>query len=168
MSAPTIDDLAGVVAVSLAEVLSTCVGIEADIRDLGSGDTVRGSDDGIAGSSEQPLFSAMTGAMSLIGGKPGMLFVSASEADVTSLCAAMIGVSEGEVTKADAEDSLCEVVNMTAGSAKLRIGGSHAFTLSSPFVIRGEGVSIATKKRSHVAARALEGGGLSRTRVGVF
>ena len=109
-------------------------------------------------SSEKDIgFEEITGAMSLCSKKGGILFISAKESNMRTLCSYMIGVPEAEVTNEDIEDALCEFVNMTAGSAKLRLPDpDYMFTLSSPFVIKGSDMTIATKNKINVISRILE------------
>jgi CheY-specific phosphatase CheX len=101
-------------------------------------------------------FSELTGVMHLRGKKMGMLFVSANEDAMKILCSCMMGVSQNEVTREDIEDALCEVMNMTAGNAKLRLGNSeYVYELTSPVLLRGESMSVATKRRTHFISRTI-------------
>ena len=94
--------------------------------------------------------------------KSGMLLLSAGEPGVRTLCSYIEGVPEDEITKADIEDVLCELVNMTAGSVKLQLGDTeYMFTLSSPLIINGKDISISTKKRVNVISRTLGNGEIS-------
>jgi len=107
-------------------------------------------------------FDEMTGIMSLNGNGSGMVFVSAKEHAIRVLCSFMTGVQRDEVTKDDICDTLCELVNMTAGNAKLRFHDTqYMFSLSPPFVISGENVSMITKKGVHTISRILSDGELS-------
>jgi len=111
---------------------------------------------------EDSGFEEITGVMALCSKKSGILFVSAKEQDIRALCSFMIGVPKEEVTKEDIEDALCEFVNMTAGSAKIRLSDpDYIFTLTSPFVIHGKDITIATKHRTHVISRVLGNGEIS-------
>jgi len=99
-------------------------------------------------------FDEMTGFMQLKGKKIGMFFVSAKEADVKVLCSCMTGIPQDELTREDVEDSLCEIMNMTAGNAKLRLGNSeYVYELTPPVLISGTNMAISTKKRTHVISR---------------
>ncbi len=94
-------------------------------------------------------FEAITGIMSLAGENGGTLLISANEADMRALCSRMTAVPPDKVTPEEADDALCELVNMTAGSAQLRLAGmGHAFTLTMPFVLRGEALRVVVKKRA--------------------
>ena len=101
-------------------------------------------------------FEDMVGVMSLSGKTNIMFFVSAKETDMRILCSYITGIPQDEVTKSDAEDALCELVNMAAGSAKLRLSGSdYVYTLSSPFAVKGQNMSIAAKNKTRVISRVL-------------
>jgi CheY-specific phosphatase CheX len=104
----------------------------------------------------------ITGVMYLHGKKDGVLFVTANVDDIRILCSSFIGVSPEEVTEDDLDDLMCEVVNMTAGNAKLRFGDTdYMFSLLQPFVIKGKDVSIVTKSITHVEAGTLTDGEIS-------
>ena len=143
MSAP--DNLGDIFSDALAEAVATVAGVcleRVPIKD----------DEGLG---------ELTGAMSLCGKKGGILFVSANESAVRFLCSCMTGVAEDEVSRSDVEDALCEFVNMTAGSAKLRISEpDYYFNLSTPFVIRGKDITIMTKNKAKVITRVLGNGEL--------
>ena len=107
-------------------------------------------------------FDAITGVMNLNGDKGIMLFVTANEPDMRELCSCMIGVHADEVTTPDIEDALCEIVNMAAGGAKLRLSDTdYSFKISQPFIIRGDNMTILTKKRAHMISRTLGNSELS-------
>jgi len=107
-------------------------------------------------------FGDITGIMHLHGKKCGVLFVTANEDDIRVLCSRFIGVSPGDVTADDMDDIMCEVVNMTAGNAKLRLGDSdYMFSLLQPFVIKGKDVSIVTKSITQVESGTLTDGEIS-------
>ena len=143
MEISTVRELGGLFSEVLVDVISTTTGIYMDI----------GQTDDVSELNE------MTGAMALTGEKQGMLFISASEADATVLCSFMTGMTTDEITNDDKEDVLCEIVNMTAGNTKLRLGDSeYKFTLSTPFLIKGQNVSIATKKRVQLISGTLSDG----------
>jgi CheY-specific phosphatase CheX len=107
-------------------------------------------------------FDEMTCVMNLNGKKTGLLFLSAKEADMRTLCSCMIGVPQVELTKHEVEDALCELMNMTAGNAKLRLGNTgYVFNLSTPLLIHGRDMSVVTKKRTRVISRTVGNGELS-------
>ena len=107
-------------------------------------------------------FEEMTGVLSLCGKENFIIFISANENDMRILCSYIIGVPVEEVTKNDIEDTLCELVNMTAGSTKLRLSGSdYKFSLSSPFVIKGNDMSIAVKNKTRVISKIFGNGEIS-------
>ena len=141
-----LDKLGLVYSQALIEVVGTVSGIHLQV---GSRETDNNFDD-------------ITGVMYLNGKKSGMLFVTARESDVRVLCSHMIGVSQKEVTAADIDDTMCELVNMTAGSAKLRLSDTdYMFSLLQPFVIKGKNVSIVTKSITQVEAGTLTGAEVS-------
>jgi len=107
-------------------------------------------------------FDEIIGAMYLYGKKNGLLFLTANESDVKILCSKMIGVPVADVTSEEIDDTMCELVNMMAGSAKLRLSESdYMFSLLQPFVIKGKDVSIVTKSITQVEAGTLTGEGIS-------
>jgi len=139
----SIDELGAIFAESLAEVISKISGFSL----------------GVLSSDHDPDFAGMVGVMNLNSKKRGMIFISSGEYNMRVLCSFMTGVPKNEVTKEDIHDALCELVNMTAGNAKLRISDEdYMFTLSSPFIIDGENMSIITKKRVHVVSNILGDG----------
>ena len=109
--------------------------------------------------SEDDGFEEITGVMSLSGKKSGMLFVTASVADVRVLCSYFVGVSLSEVTEVDIEDTICEFANMTAGNAKMSLNGTdYMFNLAQPFTVKGADMSIISKDRTRVISRTLSDG----------
>jgi len=141
-----LDELGLVYLEALKEVISTVTGIHLQV---GSRESNNDFDD-------------ITGIMYLNGKKSGVLFVTAKTPDVRFLCSKFIGITPEEVTSDDISDTMCEFVNMTAGNAKLRLCGSdYMFSLLQPFVIKGNDVSIVTKKVTHVEAGTLTNGEVS-------
>ena len=107
-------------------------------------------------------FDEIIGIMSLNGNNPGMVIISAGYATIKTLCTFMTGISTNEVTDNDIYDTLCELVNMTAGNAKLRFNSSEdIYSLSPPFIITGEEMSIITKNRVDFISKTLSGDGLT-------
>jgi len=107
-------------------------------------------------------FDEMVGLMHLKGKMLGLLFVSAKETDMKVLCSCMTGIPHDDLTRKDVEDALCELMNMTAGNAKLRLGNSeYVYDLTSPLLLCGENMSISTKKRTHVISRSIGNGKMS-------
>jgi len=130
----------------LTEIISTISGFSFEV--------ISGEDD--------KSFEDMIGVMSLNGKSNIMLFISAKETDMRILCSYMTGIPQDEVTKNDTEDALCELVNMAAGSAKLRLGGSdYVYTLSPPFAVKGENMSIVAKNKARVISKVLGNGEIS-------
>ena len=96
-------------------------------------------------------FYDMTGVMIIYGDINGVFFVSANEADMRLFCSYMTGVPIEDIKKEDYIDAMSEFANMTAGSAKLRLGNSeYIFTLSSPYILESKEMSISTKKKVSV------------------
>ena len=107
-------------------------------------------------------FREIISVMSLNSKRSGMLFLSAGMGDMRVLCSYMTGSPVDAVTKEDMWDALSELLNMTAGNAKVRLRDTeHMFALSSPFVISGKDMSIISKKRSNVISRHLGNGEIS-------
>ena len=146
MIAFSTDRLGFIFADALAEVVSTTSGFLLDIFSP----------------EDDADFDEMVGIMSLNGKNPGMIFISAEEFVMRILCSFMTGVPEDEITKDDIHDALCELVNMTAGNAKLRFNDvEQMFALSPPFVVSGKSMSLITKKRVNVISRVLGNGEIS-------
>jgi len=118
---------------ALLEVVSTSTGISFQVRS----------------SESDTSFAEITGVMNLNGSKQGMVFISADPDSIKSLFSYMTGTPKDEITHDDLYDTLCELVNMTAGNAKLRLGGDQ-FNLSPPFALHGENMTIIPKKKVHV------------------
>jgi len=101
-------------------------------------------------------FDTMTGFMSLNGKNHGLVFISADEPAMKVICSYMTGIQPKDISKDDIEDALCELVNMTAGNAKLRFSDmEQRYSLSSPFLIRGKEMSITGKNRIKIISRVL-------------
>jgi len=101
-------------------------------------------------------FDEMTGVMSLNGDKSGVLFISVKRSVMRLLCSYMTGLSQDELTNDEINDALCELVNMTAGSAKLRLSGSdYVFNLSSPFILESLNMKAVIKKKSYIISAVL-------------
>jgi len=98
----------------------------------------------------------IAGVMCLSSKKQGLLIVSAKENDARLLCSYMIGVFPEEVTADDIEDAMCEIANMTAGNAKLRLSDTDfAFTLSSPFALKGQNMALTVKSKTFLLSKKL-------------
>jgi len=146
MSDSSFEQIGDIFTEALAEVISTATGFSFDIQPA----------------LDQDSFDDIVGIMGLYGESRGMLFISMNEALMRVLCSYMIGVTLENISREDIEDALCELVNMTAGSAKRQLNGEDdAFTLSPPFVMRGQNLSVVHKHRVHVVARRLGNGGKS-------
>ena len=144
----SIDELGNIFADVLVEVISTISGFSLNVL---SSEPKTDSDE-------------LVGLVSLNGLKSGMLLISAEKATMRTLCSFMTGVPKDAVTKDDVDDALYELVNIVAGNAKVKLGGSgYLFTCSSPFVISGENLSIITKKRTCIITRVLGGNEISVT-----
>ena len=142
----TPDELGSIFTGALTEVVSKISGFSLDASETAKDES----------------FNEITGVMSLNCKRGGVIFISADEPDMRILCSSMIGVSEDEVTREDILDALCEIVNMTAGNAKVQLHETeHMFTLSTPFILSGNNMTIVSKKRSTVISRVLGNGKLS-------
>ena len=136
------DDLSRIFANSLEEVVFTVAGVTLRVLPPECEADEAGKE--------------MIGIMHLNGRNRGMLFISAAEDSIRALCAAMLGIPQHEVAKDDMRDALCELVNMTAGNAKLRLSNTdYTFTLTVPFLISGENMMIFTKKREPILSCVL-------------
>ncbi|MCL2805808.1 MAG: chemotaxis protein CheX [Treponema sp.] len=105
-------------------------------------------------------FDENTAVMSLGGASNGknhgMLFISAKEKDLRIIGSFMTGIPINEITENDIEDTLCELVNMTAGNAKLRTNSmEQIYTITPPFLLKADNLAIKTKKRINVISRIL-------------
>jgi len=140
MNAFSIDQLEPIFTSALSQVISTTTGLSLD-----------------ALPSEYDMdFDKMIGFMSLNGKNQGIIFISAEETSMRLICSFMTGISVNEITVNDMEDALCELVNMTAGNARLRFNDTEqVYTLSPPFLIHGQNMSIAAKKRITVISKIL-------------
>jgi chemotaxis protein CheX len=104
-------------------------------------------------------FEEMTGVMHLNGKKNGIIFVSISESHMRLLCSYMIGVELDKVEDGDVEDGLCELVNIIAGSAKIRLSDTEFFfNLSMPYILKGQNMTINAKTKKHFVSRILGSG----------
>jgi len=140
------DKLGEIYSEALSEVLTTVAGLNLNVQ-------CREPDS---------RFDDVTGVMYLNGNNTGMLFVTAKEPDIRKICGKMIGSSADEISDDEADDAMCELVNMTAGSAKLRlIKTDYMFSLLQPFVIKGNDVSIVTKNITKIDAGVLSDGEIS-------
>jgi len=107
-------------------------------------------------------FDGITCVMSLNGKKSGTFFLSVSESDVRVLCASILGVTRSEITAGDIEDAMCELVNMIAGSARLRLADTDfMFNIATPFIFKGEKMTLFTKNKTHIISKVFGNGDIS-------
>ena len=140
MRLSALDKLGHIFSDVMTEIVSTTAGLSLTI----------------ASSEEDGHFDEMIGAMQLSGKNSGTLFISANEPDLRVFCSAMVGVPESGVSKDDIDDALCELVNMVAGNAKLRLGNTaYSFNLTTPFLMQGANIALTTKQRIPILARTL-------------
>jgi len=140
MTAIPLDRVGQIFSDALIEVISTTTGLSIEVTSTEASTEL----------------DEMTGLISLYGENHGMLFISAKESVVRVLCAYMTGVIADDVTGEDAEDALCEIVNMTAGNAKLRFNNTgQVFMISPPFVFRGSDAALISKKRVNIISGLL-------------
>jgi len=138
------DQIGSIFSNVLAEVVSKTTGISLNIIEKDNG------------------LDELIGLVNLNGNNHGMILISAGYATIRTLSASMTGVLRNEVTKDDIHDTLCELVNMTAGNAKLRFNSAEEmYTLSPPFIISGEDMSIISKNRVNLITRCLTGEGIT-------
>jgi len=146
MSSFTTDKLSFIFIDALKEIISKMAGFSIDVLS----------------SEVDSSFHDLTGVMSLNGKNHGMLFISAEESVMQIICSFMTGIPLNEISRDDIDDALCELVNMTAGNAKLRANNTElTYTITPPFVINAENMSINTKKRINVVSRVLGNGDLA-------
>ena len=146
MSSISIDALGSVFAQALIEIISKVAGFCLDV----------------ISEERDEEFDEYLALMSLNSVKGGVIFISAGKKSMRSLCSFMEGVPEDDVSKEDIEDVLCELVNMTAGNAKLLLKDTeYTYSLSSPFIIRGRDLSLTAKKRAIVISKTLGNGDIS-------
>jgi CheY-specific phosphatase CheX len=101
----------------------------------------------------------VAGLISLNGMGSMTVLLSAKAAAVRRICSFMTGTPEADVTEEELDDTLCELVNITAGNVKLRLGSATgAYTLSPPFTIRGADMRAAVKWRTPGFSVALRNG----------
>ncbi|MCL2800656.1 MAG: chemotaxis protein CheX [Treponema sp.] len=140
MSAFTKDNLKFIFADSLLEIIKKMTGFPLDILSY----------------EDDSNFDEITGVMNLNGKNHGLLLISADENTIRIICSFMTGIKKEEITKNDIEDTLCELVNMTAGSAKLRLSKlDFVFNLTSPFLFKGQNMHITGNNRVHIVSVVL-------------
>ena len=106
-----------------------------------------------------PRFSALTGVVCLNGKNKGMLFISLEENVLRHLTSRFTGAPEEEINEADQADVLCEIVNMTAGNAKLQLNETDFyFSFAPPFVIKAQDMTIMIKNRVRLDSFTLSDG----------
>ena len=137
------DSLASVFAFALIEVVSKISGFSFDILP----------------EVEDSLFCDTVAFMSLGGNKGGVVFITADDASIRVLHSFVVGGAVDEVTKADTQDLLSEILNMAAGNAKLHLNDTEfMFNLSSPIVLSGDNMVVSVKKRVNMHSRVLAHG----------
>ena len=146
MKTVSIDELGAVFAQALSEIITKVSGFSFDVLS----------------EKDDTSFDECVALMSLNSIRGGVLFISAEESCLRVLCSYMVGIPEVDINKTDIEDVLCELVNMTAGNAKLHLNDTeYMFSLSLPFIINGTGLSITAKKRANIISRTLGSGDVS-------
>ncbi|MCL2124879.1 MAG: chemotaxis protein CheX [Oscillospiraceae bacterium] len=147
------DELGFVFAQSLVDVVEKVSGIRLDV----------------SSAEKDSDFDDVVCVMNLNGDKGGLVFISSCDASLRTLCSAIEGSPESEISMDDMEDLLCELVNMTAGSAKLSLSDTeYHYSLSSPLIIRGNNLSISSKKRVRLTSHTLCSGAVSMRLKTVF
>jgi len=140
------DDLGFIFSDALIKAVSTVSGIYIDVVSEDRYDD----------------FEEMTGVMFISSKRNLMLFISANESDVKLISSYMTGIPEAEITTEDVEDTLCELVNITASGVKLRVHDEdRRFSISMPFIVKGKDMTISTKHRARVLSQVLGNGEVS-------
>ena len=107
-------------------------------------------------------FDGITCVMAMHGNKNGTLFFSLAEADVRVLCSSILGLPQDEITTDDIEDAMCELLNMIAGSARLRLSESdYMFSLVTPFIFKGENIKLFTKNKTNIISQIIGNSSIS-------
>ena len=102
-------------------------------------------------------FDEIIGVTNLIGSKAGVFFVSANEEDIRIISSFMTGTPKDEVTKDDINDTMCEIVNITAGNVKLRVSDTdYRFTFTVPYAICGQSMSIVVNNSVQIFSSVLK------------
>ena len=142
----SIDELGSIFTQVLIEVVSIVSGFSLEVLST----------------ERDPYLDGTFALMRLNGDKGGMVIISAEDDGIRTLCSYMEGVPGDEITKEDEEDILGELVNMTAGNAKMLLNDTeYMYSLSTPLIINGSNISITTKKRVNVISRVLGNGEIS-------
>jgi CheY-specific phosphatase CheX len=101
-------------------------------------------------------FPGNCGMMRLGGDKYGILLISSDPKSLTVLCSYITGVPTGEITPEELDDTLGELVNLTAGGAKVRLNDTnYMLSIHTPITIRGDNISLSVKKRTQVLTSVL-------------
>jgi len=88
-------------------------------------------------SSDRGAFSWRTAVLPIPGDRPLTVGISADQASLSALSAAMFSLPQEEVDSSMMNDSLCEIVNMTAGLLKSVMALNQALGL--PKILAGVG-----------------------------
>ncbi|MCL2807871.1 MAG: chemotaxis protein CheX [Coriobacteriia bacterium] len=94
--------------------------------------------------------------MMLDGCVNGVFSLSGSPQTFRMLCSGMIGASPKEVKEEDVADTLCELVNMTAGGVKLRLSETDfQFALAPPCMISLAELDVLTSAKERVITQVM-------------
>ena len=140
MRTVSIDELGSIFTQVLIDVIAKVSGFHLDVLST----------------ERDPCLDGTFALMRLNGNKGGMLIISAEDEGIRTLCSFMEGNPKDEITKEDEEDVLGELVNMTAGNAKMLLNDTeYMYSHSTPLIINGSNITITTKKRVNVISRVL-------------
>ena len=124
--------------------------------------TMAGLSFGVTDAAKDNDCGQLSGFMRLDGARSGLIIISAAERDIRVFCSRMLGISQADVTAEEAHDTLCELVNMTAGNAKLRFNETKfMFTLTTPFVVTGNEMKLVMKNSAQYYTCTLGDGDIS-------
>jgi len=134
------DDLGYIFSDALIKAVSTVSGILIDVVSEERNDELE----------------EITGVMFISSIRNLMLFISAKESDIKVISSFMTGTPEADITTEEAEDTLCELANITSSGVKLRVHDEdRRFSISMPFIIKGKDMMISTKQRARVLSQVI-------------
>jgi CheY-specific phosphatase CheX len=89
----------------------------------------------------------ISGGMILSGERNALLVVGVSRKTASNLISYMVGMDAADLAEEELADGISELVNMTAGIAKIKMAecGTN-FNLSSPFAVTGDNIRVTVKK----------------------
>lgn len=107
-------------------------------------------------------YADIAAILNFAGENSGFLLIDADVETLRLLSSYMTGCDAEEISEADMSDCLCEIANMTGGSAKAALAGNgFLFSLTMPFTITGENKRIIFKTHTTVLHTAFSDGQIS-------